>query len=257
MVRAVRYPKPRNTGGHLIREVIRSLRAQGAALPLNSHILIAASGGSDSMALAHLLANYGRRVAPKSKLKLLHVNHGWRGKESDGDAGFVKAKAKEWGIKAKVVRLKDQPKSGESWEAAARAARKEIYRREAKALGRNTIVLTAHTADDLAETLLWRICTGAFATHSKGILPRHGIEFRPLLNVRKRTLQDYLKEEGETWHEDRTNHEGRFLRSKMRRELMPALEKIFPRAVDHLVDLVRPMGSGRASVKSSAENSNS
>jgi tRNA(Ile)-lysidine synthase len=106
-----------------------------------------------------------------------------------------------------------------------------------KAKKGNAIVLTAHQADDLAETVLWRILTGNARTHAGGILIQDKIELRPFLRIRKRVLQAYLREEGQTWREDATNHEGRFLRSRLRLELMPIIEHLFPRAVEHLVEI--------------------
>ncbi len=232
------YPKPGAVGGKLIRETVGFLRSQaGLKLPIDSHILIATSGGSDSMALAHLVANYGRRVGAKSQVTLLHINHRWRAERSDADEEFVRERAKAWGVKCKVVRLKPPAKlpAGESWEDLARQARKKIYASEAKRL-KGAIVLTAHTGDDLAETLLWRLFTGTAATHGGGIVARHGVEARPFLRVRKEELRNYLREVGETWREDETNHEGRFLRSKMRQNLLPEIEKLFPRAVPNLID---------------------
>ncbi len=230
------YSKPKDTGGKLIREVIGFCRSQGLKFPFNSHILIAASGGADSVALAHLLARYGRRVASPQNITLLHINHGWRGQESKEDERFVRKLAKELGVRFIARRLdpkKIQP--GESWEEHARKARKRIFAQEAERLG--AVVLTAHHADDLAETLLWRIFTGTARTHGGGILFQNEAEIRPFLRVRKRTLKQYLKEEGQVWREDRTNSEGRFLRSKMRAHLLPALEEIFPKAIQHLVEL--------------------
>ncbi len=235
--RAIRgaYAIPGPIGGKLIREVVTFLRTQHIPLPITSHILIATSAGSDSLALAHLLAHYGRRVGERHQITLLHINHGWRGKASDADARHVRARAKAWGVRCKVVRLKPFTRQkGVSWEDAAREARKAIY---ARLTVKGAVVLTAHQADDLAETLLWRLFTGATQTHGGGIAARHGAELRPLLRVRKKNLQAYLKEVGETWREDATNWEGRFLRSQMRLELLPIIEKLFPRAVDHLVKL--------------------
>ena len=233
-----RYPKPGPMGGRLIREVIAFLRETQVPSLLGSHILIGVSGGSDSMALAHLLGRYGRRVVDRSRITLVHINHGWRGGESDDDARFVKAWAKGQGLRIRTFRLAKTiikvSKKGESLENAARKARKRIYGKLV-AEQPGAIVLTAHHGDDLAETLLWRLFTGASQTHGGGIAVRHGNELRPLLRVRKRMLQQYLKEEGESWREDRTNHEGRFLRSKLRAVLMPLIESLFPKAVDHLI----------------------
>lgn len=230
----VRYPRPGSVGGFLIRGLIGHLKRHEVALPISSYILIATSGGSDSTALAHLIAKYGRRVGGRAAIKLLHVNHGWRGAESDADAAFVRRLGKELGVKTKVVNAKTKPLKGESWEDAARRVRKSVFAKEA---GKDGVVLTAHTADDLAETVLWRVFTGSAGSHGGGILVRDGERVRPFLTFRKEQLRAYLREEGQEWREDRTNHEGRFLRSKMRQELMPLIEALFPRAIDHLVAL--------------------
>jgi tRNA(Ile)-lysidine synthetase-like protein len=230
------YPKPGKLGGRLIREVIGFLKSQNVELPIASHILIATSGGIDSVGLAHLLVHFGRRIAPKSQISLLHVNHGWRGQDSDDDAQFVEDLGKQWGVPVITKRIQPPAQDSQSsWEEEARNARKKIYSREGKRL--NAIVLTAHHADDLAETVLWRLFTGAAQTHGGGVAFRHGIEMRPFLRVRKSEIQAYLKEVGETHREDATNFSNRFMRSRMRSHLMPELEKLFPRAIEHLTAL--------------------
>lgn len=226
-----RYPVPGPAGGRLIREIIKSLRAAGLELPITSHIHIAVSGGLDSMALAHCLVRYGRRVG--GQIGLLHVNHGWRAKHSNEDELFVRNHAKKWKVPVSVKRF-SPPKAGSiSWEEAARKQRKEFFAAQMKK--RPGILLTAHHGDDLAETLLWRFCTGTFSYEQAGILALHNGEYRPLLSVRKSLLRDYLKEEGLRWREDHTNHEARFLRARLRTQLMPVLESIFPQAVKNLM----------------------
>lgn len=226
---AARYPSPGPVGGRLIRVLVASARSAGLKLPLTSHILCACSGGVDSVALAVLLAKYGRRVGGVAGISLLHVNHGWRGKESDADERFVVKLGKTLGVPVRVRRIGEKPKKGESWEAHARSLRKAIYLEEAAEKG---LVFTGHQADDQAETRLWRLFTGAFATLGEGILPRHGVEVRPLLGVRRSDLVAFLKEEKQIWREDATNQDPRFLRARMRRELMPVIEAIFPGAID-------------------------
>jgi tRNA(Ile)-lysidine synthetase-like protein len=236
------YPIPGQVGGRLIREVISFYRAQQvllpiAALPLASHILIAVSGGIDSMALAQLLVKYGRRVGGRKQIRLVHINHRWRGAESDADENFVRQFARRSGVGFTVVRLKPlhgKSATGESLEAKARNSRKKIFERLSQKY--QAPVFTAHHADDLAETMIWRLLTGSAETHGGGIQFQHGPEIRPLLRTRKETLRTFLVEEKVDWREDRTNHEGRFLRSKLRQEAMPALEGLFPRMVERLVE---------------------
>ena len=227
------YPKPSPMGGTLIREVIQFMRLKGMKPPIDSYILIAVSGGSDSVALAHLLTRYGRKICSKEAITLLHMNHGWRGEESDGDADFVRLLSEKWGVPLLSYRLKLNKKpKGESPENVARKARKEIYKKLTQKSPK--FILTAHHADDLAETVLWRFFTGKMTTHGGGIRFQEGSELRPLLRVRKRDLQEYLRQEGVPWREDRTNHEGKLLRSQMRKTLLPAIEALFPKAVEHI-----------------------
>jgi tRNA(Ile)-lysidine synthase len=234
-----RYAVPKDSGGRLARALVAGLKSADLSLPLSSHILCACSGGSDSTALAVALARYGRRVGPPSRITLLHVNHGWRGDESDADEEFVRRLAERLGVGFVSRGLAELPGAGDSWEAHAREARKRIYSEESARLG-GAVVLTAHTADDQAETRLWRILTGAFDRLGSGILTRHEVEVRPLLAVRKELLRKFLLEEGETWREDSSNDDTRFLRARMRKELMPAIERLFPRAIESLNSLERP-----------------
>jgi tRNA(Ile)-lysidine synthase len=225
-----RYPSPQEQGGRILRQMVKALRGMSFELPLTSHILCACSGGSDSVALAVLLAQYGRRILPPGRLSLLHVNHGWRGSESDADERFVRALGKKLGLPVIVHSMKEQAKRGESLEAHARQFRKSVFQAES-ARHENALVFTAHTADDQAETRIWRLFTGAFPELGQGILPRHQVEVRPLLAIRRKDLRSFLQEEGQRWREDSSNSDPRFLRAQMRKELMPVLERLFPQAV--------------------------
>ncbi len=228
-------------GGKLVRELIGNLRGVGLQLPLapglTSDILIACSAGADSVALAILLARYGRRVVPAERLALLHVNHGWRGAESDGDEELVRALARELGVGVTVLDARRGPgaKRGSSPEDAARAVRRAFFEEQAKQRG--AMVITAHHMDDLAETVLWRVLTGAAGTHGGGIAARHGHVVRPFLTVRREELREFLREERAAWREDRTNHEGGLMRTRLRREVLPPLTALFPKAVEHLAAL--------------------
>jgi tRNA(Ile)-lysidine synthase len=238
------YPKPKEMGGRLLRRIVAFLKNNDLPLPLDSHILCGVSGGSDSLALGVALAKYGRRIVSHNKVVWIHVNHGWRGEASDRDEAFVRRLAKKYGVHFESISMKSPPPKGESWEAHARMLRKSAYALASKKY-QTSWVFTGHTADDLAETKLWRIFNGQWATHSQGIYPVHRyvaagafagklVEIRPLLSIRKQALKEFLLEEKLKWREDATNFEGRFLRSKIRMELMPVLEKIFPNAVENL-----------------------
>ena len=100
-----RYPKPKEVGGHLIRRLVAFLREMEVQLPLTSHILIAISGGIDSVALAHLISHFGRRIVDKKQITFLHINHGWRGEESDQDELFIRDLSHQWKIPLIVHQL--------------------------------------------------------------------------------------------------------------------------------------------------------
>jgi tRNA(Ile)-lysidine synthetase-like protein len=223
-----------------MRQVIQSLRkGAGQHLPITSDILIAVSGGVDSMALATLLIRYGRRVIPnpQKQITLLHLNHHWRAEESHQDEEFVKAFAQQENVKFLKFDLKplservqkSSSKNRESPEEHARRQRKEIYKKlTAKKYG---YVFTAHHADDVVETLLWRFFTGALDQKKQ----KQGIrwlteekELRPLLWVTKETLKWFLNEEGQTWREDSTNQNAPLLRAQMRQKLIPEIKKTLP-----------------------------
>lgn len=240
MEKPVLYPKPGATGGTLVREVISFLRKSDSeiSLPFGTGILIAVSGGSDSTALAHLIVHYGRKIVARDKIRLLHINHQWRKGESDEDAFFVESLGRQWNVPVIVHRATPpslRSKQGESWENHARKIRKKIFLSEAQKW--DSQVLTAHHSDDLVETLLWRLFTGAPERLRGGILFRHRAEVRPFLRVRKSVLIRYLSEEGVIYREDSTNSSTRFLRVRMRQGLMKEIESIFPKAIQNLASM--------------------
>jgi tRNA(Ile)-lysidine synthetase-like protein len=224
-------------GGTLIRRVIRHLRTAEVSLPLtpptNSHILIACSGGVDSTALAVLVAKYGRKIV--HGVSILHVNHGWRGRQSDADARFVQKLAVQLGVPCIVEKLDPSRKPQDrSWEEWGRTERKRLYARHA---GPGGFILTGHQADEVCETLLWRLLTGSAETHGRGILTQADNEIRPLLPCFKAELASFLKEEGISWREDPSNADPKFLRASFRTRLRPILDEQFPRWKEHLLRL--------------------
>ncbi len=240
-------------GGALIRRLIHDLRRSGLSLPLSgsldSQILIACSGGLDSTALAVLIARYGTRVAPVSSLALLHVDHGWRGPESRADAQRVEQLALRLGVPCLVETLDPSVRpAGSSLEEWGRQERKRIYQKYGEQGFR---ILTGHQADELCETLLWRLFTGAATTHGAGILIREGYEIRPLLGCQKSELRTFLEEEAEVWSEDPTNQDPSLLRGGMRQSLVPVLTRLFPRWKSHLLQGRTAEVASRASPEAS------
>src|SRR5262245_780228 len=180
-------------------------------------VLIGVSGGGDSVALLHLLV--GLAAHWRLTLHALHVDHGLRA-DSGRDAEFVTALGGRLGVPVMVAAVDVQRRG--SVEAAAREARHAALATHAERIGAARIAL-GHTLDDQAETVLMRVLTGAGARGLAGIPPVRGRIIRPLLGLRRRELQDELRAAGLDWREDPTNHDRKFLRNRVRHDVLPYL----------------------------------
>ena len=185
--------------------------------------VLAVSGGSDSMALMHLVARWAReRGADGLRISVATVDHGLRS-GSLGDARFVVAEAERLGLAATVLAwLGDKPSHGV--QARARAARYDLLGRYAVAGGvLPCAIVTAHTEDDQAETLLMRLARGSGADGLQGMRPVRALTafagvdvVRPLLGVGRGALRSYLAAAGGSWVEDPSNADERFERVRIR-----------------------------------------
>ena len=180
-------------------------------------ILVAVSGGADSVALLHLLLE----LAPEWRLRLhvLHVDHQLRA-ESAADAGFVQALCARLGVPVEVATVAVDRRG--SLEASARAARYAVLEACADRVGADRIAV-GHTADDQAETVLMRLLQGAGVRGVAGIPPVRGRIIRPLIEVRRSALETELSHAGLSWVDDATNRDPKFLRNRIRLELLPLL----------------------------------
>ncbi len=245
------YPKPGPVGGGLLRKLVRQLKDSGVELPIEAReVVIAVSGGLDSMALAEALLVYGRRVLGESaQVRVLHLDHGWRTHEAEHERNRVEAACRErWGgVPFDFVRLRS-PRSEEgrvgervSWEAFSRKERLDAFDLYLK---RGAWVLTGHHADDQVETLFWRFMRGEWETHREGVLgffPREqGAVIRPLLGVWKEELFAFAKEQGLVWSEDQTNQDTERMRAALRLNVFPQLGKIFPGFQKRLLRYAKP-----------------
>lgn len=202
-------------------------------LPPPGPLLVGVSGGGDSVALLHIL----RQLAPARGWRLIagHVNHGLRD-ESGLDEKFVSDLAGELGLQFMARRVKVAG-AGRSPEEAARLARRRALGEMAASAGAGVIAL-AHTADDQAETLLYRLLIGAGPTGLAGMRPFAEPFWRPLLDIRRKDLRDYLCGYGLKWREDPTNQDLGPLRNRVRHKILPLVqEMINPRAAEALCRL--------------------
>ena len=184
------------------------------------------SGGSDSVALIRLL----HELATESGFQLTgiaHFNHQLRGVAADEDETFCRELAATLALPIDVesadVRILARTRRT-SIEDAARQARYAFLERAASR-ARADRVAVGHTRDDQAETFVLRLLRGAGPRGLAGIYPRMGLIIRPLLDVGRRQLRDYLGDLGVAFQEDETNRDVRIPRNRVRHELIPYLER--------------------------------
>lgn len=205
----------------------------------NSLLLLAISGGADSVALAHLLHREG------FTLELLHCNFGLRGEESNRDETFVRTLAQKLNVLVHVKHFDTQTYATEARVSIQEAARELRYKwfavqlneAETRYPNASPYLVTAHHANDNTETMLFNLFRG---TGLKGLT---GMEYyrndlsllRPLLNCSKDDLLHYLQDIGETFVEDSSNLSNDYTRNFLRNEVLPALQQVFPQVQDNLM----------------------
>lgn len=209
-------------------ETVRRTLEQAAPEAAESGVLLLLSGGGDSTALLLALGE----ILPAGTLSALHVNYGLRGADSDADAAFCVDLCAAEGVDLRVVEAGD-PAAGnlQDW---ARDVRYDAAEERARELGSETLIATAHTADDQAETILYRLFASPGRRALRGIPLRRGRIVRPLMALRRAELRDWLGERGQDWREDASNEDPQFARVRARKLLAEA-EDLHPAAVTNLL----------------------
>jgi len=206
------------------------------AIPKGSSIVIAVSGGSDSVALMFMLFELRERLGI-TDLVVAHLNHGLRGKDSDLDECLVKDHADRLKLPCFTRRLQGHRLEEAGLEAAARDARYKFLHDIRIDTG-CTHIATGHTMDDQAETVLMRLMRGCGINGLRGIVQvRKDTVLRPLLMVPKRDLVAWLSENQIPFRNDTSNNDCRFFRNQVRHRVLPLLEKVHPGAISHIAAL--------------------
>jgi tRNA(Ile)-lysidine synthase len=205
--------------GSGLLDAVRLAVARHGLLARGERVVVAVSGGADSVALLHALVLL--RAELELTLGIVHVHHGLRA-EADRDAALVERLGLRFDCPVLVERVVVPSGEGRSPEEAARLVRHAALARAARAFGATRVAL-GHTADDQAETVLMRVFQGAGPRGLAGMPVRRGMVIRPLLDVRRAAVLAHLGAHGLEWVEDATNRDPKFLRNRIRHEILPWL----------------------------------
>jgi tRNA(Ile)-lysidine synthase len=208
-------------------------------------ICVAISGGADSVALLLTLhaANTATRESLGVGLSAVHVHHGLRGEEADTDQQFVEDLCISLDIPLHLHHANVPTRVAETHETIEEAARNARYDFFSTLLasGHADSILTAHTLDDQAETVLMKLLRGAWTEGLSAIHPvitqPKGKILRPFLNTRRAEIEAFLKQRNQLWREDSTNTDTSFTRNKIRHELLPQLRAYNPNLDQTLANL--------------------
>ena len=205
-----------------IEQVLKELIAPG------DKVLVGVSGGTDSIVLLHVLHWFSR--IQNYNLIVVHVNHMARGKDSDADSDFVESIAnklklpfylKKIDVEIERLQLKT------SFQDAARIIRYQFFEETLQSVGANKVAL-GHSADDQVETILMNILRGTGLKGLTGIPQVRGSIIRPFLGIHRKDLEIYLKKNDFSFRDDSSNSDKKYLRNRIRHELIPHLETYNP-----------------------------
>ena len=221
------------SGAAVLHESIKKLILGESLIKDGDLLVVAVSGGADSLSLLHILHDLGKENFLSFSLFVAHLNHGLRGESARKDAEYVRRMAQKMGLPCRVATADCSAYARQrklSLEDAARRLRYGFLRQLAKEIGATRIAV-GHTREDQVETLLLNFLRGTGLTGLTGMKMERKIGakglclIRPLLKTSRRVLERYCREKGLSPRWDESNRETRFLRNKIRLELLPSLEK--------------------------------
>lgn len=205
----------------------------------NDKIVVGFSGGPDSVFLVEMLMKFRENI--NFDMVLVHINHLLRGENSDGDEKFSIEYGKKKGLqvfsrKINITALgKDM---GLTLEEAGRKARYDLFKEVFEKIGANKIAL-AHNKDDQLETFMFRLTRGAGLEGLEGIVAKRDVYIRPISEIYKKDIVEYLNKNSIPYRIDETNFENEFTRNSIRLDLIPFIEKRYnPKFKDKLYSLI-------------------
>ena len=235
----------------MMMKAMEELRKQLDRLP-EGRCLAGFSGGADSTAMILLLA--AERDAGRIQPEAVHVNHGLRGAESDGDEAFCRQLCERLQIPFHAERAELDGKSDEN---ACREARFRCFRNIMEETGIRTLLL-AHNRDDLAETFLMRLIRGAGTEGlacMSGQDEREGyIICRPMLKIGREEIRSALSEDGVSWREDSLNSSAAYLRNRIRGSLIPLMNELGPGAAERIAKTAELVAGENRMLQDTAES---
>jgi len=218
-------------------------------------VVVGISGGCDSVFLFHCL----EKLRKKRRLTLTaaHYNHCTRGEESEEDERFVTSLCKKMNVPLVAGRW-EHSGNGRVSEEKARDARYQFFEKVCRSVGANKLAL-AHTFDDDAETILFRLLRGSGLQGLRGIPYERELGpyrvIRPLKEIAREEIRDYLQRKGISWREDSSNQDRSYRRNRIRHELLPLLAKEFnPNIKEILVHLGRNLSEDYEYLRKEAES---
>jgi len=215
-----------------IKDIVLSTVRRHSMIEAGEKVLVAVSGGPDSVALLHLL--WSLRDELGISLHVAHLNHSIRGEESDRDAEYVREFAETLGLECAIEKVdvsQVRKTLRLSMEEAARLVRYEFLERAAGELGADRIAL-GHTADDQVETVLLNLLRGSGLDGLAGMPPVRGKIIRPLIDVQRSRIEEYVRAHDLHPRIDATNLLPEYTRNRVRLELLPLLRREFNPDVD-------------------------
>ncbi|KXK18457.1 MAG: hypoxanthine phosphoribosyltransferase [Chloroflexi bacterium OLB15] len=245
-----------------VQEATRRAIRRHNLVALGANLVVAVSGGTDSMALLHALAALRDQKTLKVQITAASLDHGLRGAEGAADAAYVLEQCERWQVpcvtgSADTLALVSSRKLG--IEEAARFARYRFLAKVAQDTGADRIA-TAHHADDQAETVLMRLLRGTGVAGLAGMgyeapmpyTPEYTV-IRPLLNVTRRQIEAYASAQGIAPRHDASNDDQAYTRNYLRQSLLPEIETRFPGAARALAQLAESAAVDNAFIEAMLE----